>query len=188
MADESVYIDIDLEHIEKAFKKLNLTEAVLAKGLDAGYAELVDKLTDQLIYNLIASGTDSLIKDIEVRILGDSEVLISVNSDHAEYLEYGTGIKGSNNPHPALPSGWNYMNGYLGKSDAGGGWWYKATKGYGFQRVKRGKTTGQLYAYTSGGLPSRKFLYNTRQYGLRNITRIIRKNIRLELKKLQGSL
>lgn len=65
--------------------------------------------------------TGSLISSIQGIYDASSHIgVIYTDCPYAVYVEYGTGVVGSQNPHPYPPSGWKYdMNGH-GES----GWFY----------------------------------------------------------------
>lgn len=68
----------------------------------------------------------------------------------AYYNEFGTGIRGSENPHPA--EGMQYRD---------GGWWYP-TDSNDKNKTKRETENGELIAYTKG-LPAQKGYYEALQ-------------------------
>jgi hypothetical protein len=80
--------------------------------------------------------------------------LIKVTSDHAVFVEFGTGPQGSASPHPKPTNGAGY------KSE---GWWTKAdgkdmATMYGWQPIVL--ENGDIIYYTEGQ-PARPFMYET---------------------------
>jgi len=75
------------------------------------------------------------------------------------YVEFGTGIKGLANPHPAIASGqvfWAYDQKGRGKK----GWWYPVKEGNYKNPITWTDDEGTLRAWTKG-MPSRPFMYDT---------------------------
>lgn len=71
---------------------------------------------------------------------------ISVGSDYAIFVEYGTGIKGATSPHPNPAPDWVYDSNNHGAA----GWWYFDKK-------------AQKLRWTQGQ-PANAFVYKTAQY------------------------
>lgn len=127
-------------------------------------AKLVEKLTQ---YGL---GGSSLIGRIDVHRISNG-IVMSVGGEHATFVEYGTGIKGSRNPHPN-PTGWSYDTNNHGES----GWWYP-TDMSDPNPTKRIGSNGEVYAWTKG-MASRPFMYETWLYCRRIATKTINKHLR----------
>ena len=81
---------------------------------------------------------------------------VYTNSDVLIYNEYGTGIVGSNNPHPEADS-WVYDTNQHGES----GWWYPTTE-EDTNPYKWVDGSGQLRAWTKG-LPANAGFYKSRE-------------------------
>lgn len=79
--------------------------------------------------------------------------IIRTDSDHAAFVEFGTGVRGAASPHPTLP--WAYD--IHGRGDSG--WWYP-TDAADPNPTKRQGPDGSFWAWTKG-MPSRPFMYDT---------------------------
>lgn len=79
---------------------------------------------------------------------------------HAFYVEYGTGPRGMNEPHPeAAEAGWEYMIGKSIKDGPGGlGWWYNKGSDDTFSDPELSGGEGWHWTH---GQPSRPYMYNT---------------------------
>ena len=70
-------------------------------------------------------------------------------------MEYGTGVRGKNSPHPKPPEGWIYDVNEHGEE----GWWYMGDD-------------GELH--WTRGMPSRPFMYDTAKELRENTKEIIK--------------
>lgn len=93
---------------------------------------------------------------------------IEDNTLEAYYNEFGTGIRGSENPHPA--EGMQYKD---------GGWWYP-TDNEDRNTTKRETKSGELIAYTEG-LPALKGYYEAIQKAQEKFPEIGREEISREV-------
>ena len=127
-----------IEEIEKYQKRLenNIKEfltRLLETGVEISKAKIMElgafdngELHDSLSYMLYKEGNKGI---------------IFTDCSHACFVEFGTGIKGANSPHPTMP--WAYdINGH-GED----GWYYYDTE------------QGRI-RFTQG-MPSRPFMYET---------------------------
>lgn len=124
------------------------------------YKQTLDKRVKSLVEALVDRGVD--VAKAQVRELGavytgeleDSIIgyfdeslgvgIIRADCPYAIYIEFGTGIVGKNNPHPA-PKGWKYDVNEHGEL----GWWYFNDRDFQWHWTK--------------GMESRPFMYNTVQ-------------------------
>ena len=84
---------------------------------------------------------------------GTLRAYIRTDSDHAAFVEFGTGVRGAETPHPTLP--WAYdIHGH-----GAGGWWYPTTASDPNPTKRRAKD-GTFWAWTAG-MPARPFMYET---------------------------
>lgn len=157
-------VTIDLTKTKGSFDFTQFDKAIEV-GFDKGVKELTVRVRQKLVDNMVALGLggSNLINNIVVEDDGLG-IIVTVASEYAMYVEYGTGIVGSENPHPHP---WEYDINAYGED----GWIYKGDDG------KLHWTAGQ---------PSRPFMYNTWLWASRSATQIIRKNIRAEIKKIKG--
>lgn len=104
--DINLNIDIDLDKLLSKHSDLEKVLPAIERGLHLGIEELVIRLKDKMLQYLIeyGLGDSDLAKNILVIPYGNG-VSISVGSDYAIYVEYGTGLAGSQHPHPK-PTNW----------------------------------------------------------------------------------
>lgn len=117
-------------------------------------AELGVQLARVNVANLDAVFTGELIGSIhsEYKTSMPNGIIFAIvaDSEHAVFVEFGTGIVGQSNPYPyALPEGvsWEYASGKTIRKLADGryGWFYKRDGEW----------------YFTEGMPSRPFMYDT---------------------------
>ena len=126
------------------FDKANLLAKTLAeKGVQIAGAQIVD---------LDAVFTGELLKSVRMEEQINNVFAIVTDSDHACFVEFGTGQKGMDSPYPyPLPEGvsWDYA---VGKT------------------IRQNPVTGNYYWFYPGldgkwhyteGMPARPFMYNT---------------------------
>lgn len=131
-------IDRAIKQIEEYEKKLqqnikDFLPKLLESGVDIARAKIVElgaidsgELQNSLAFTLYKEGNKGI---------------LFTDCQHACYVEFGTGIKGSISPHPTLP--WEYdVNGH----GEDGWYYYDAEQG----RIRFTK-----------GMPSRPFMYET---------------------------
>ena len=103
---------------------------------------------------MIDYGLGSLVDEVIVEYTGEG-FNITVGVEYAVYLEYGTGIVGSENQHPQFErAGWEYDVNNHGEK----GWWYPTNENDPNPHKKT--ANGILYGHTKGH-PSRPFMYET---------------------------
>lgn len=158
-------IHIDLENITKGVDKSQKVLHAIEIGLQNAFEEMKDRIIEKLSENIdkYGLGNGSLKSHMVVEEIDDG-FIISVDSDYAEYVEYGTGIVGSNNPHPK-PINWQYDVNAHGDE----GWKYIGDDGK---------------LHWTKGMPSRPFMYDTWLWGARSFTPIFRKHINKEIKRV----
>jgi hypothetical protein len=169
-------LDIDLNKVDKTIKEVNKLQRKIDKAINDGIKELSDKMRARAILNLqkYGLGTSKLINELKLTPM-DGGINISIGTDYAFFVEYGTGIKGENKPHPkAMEVGWDYDVNEHGDY----GWWYPTTMDnpY-FIKHKVRYVNGTPYAWTKG-MESRPFMYETWLYGRRIATKTINKHLR----------
>lgn len=128
------------------FDKANLLARRLAEeGVMIAGAQIVD---------LDAVFTGELLKSVRMEEQINNVFAIVTDSEHACFVEFGTGQRGMDSPYPfPLPEGvsWKYINPYSGK-------------------IRHNPVTGNYYWFYPGldgkwhyteGMPARPFMYNT---------------------------
>jgi hypothetical protein len=129
-------INVAIKAVEDYKKNLiQKTKDLLSSLKDEG----VNIATAQII-NLGAVESGELLDSLKGSLYAeDNRAVIFVDCGHAAYVEFGTGIVGASNPHPAMP--WSYDVNNHGEQ----GWIYYDENG---QRWTK-------------GMPSRPFMFNT---------------------------
>lgn len=160
MAKKTITISsLSVSEIRKAQKELEkyrdsltykcrlLAEKLSERGVEIARVQIAD---------LDAIFTGELIQSLHSEYKGSTQYgaifAIVTDSDHAAFVEFGTGIKGKDKPYPyPLPEGvsWDYNVGKTIRQNAVTGayyWFYPGNDG--------------LWHYTEG-MPSRPFMYLT---------------------------
>lgn len=142
-------ITVDLGHIDDAIQELEelrkrmyadlqkYLEALMNQGVDIAKAKVVE---------LGAVYTGDLAASLSGRMYAeDGKAVIFTDSDHAAFVEFGTGVMGQTNPAVDAPEGWTYDVNEHGDK----GWYYWD------------ESAGKV-RWTKG-MPSRPFMYETTQ-------------------------
>lgn len=107
-----------MQGFDKLTLKVKYLQRAAAFGLKAGVEEAA-LLFETTAKELVPVLTGDLQNSIQTNVVKDSEEVqqraVVATSEHAMFIEYGTGIVGAANPHPPLPSsgvpitgGWIY--------------------------------------------------------------------------------
>ena len=153
-------IVIDLDHVEKGIKQLEkLLIEDFNKAVDDGLREIAEKTSLHMTKECNSYGLSEreFMKTQKVDLVGNT-VEVGYDADYYPFIEYGTGIRGKEEPHPES-FGWQYDTNHLGEN--GGG--FKSKNG-GFYRTR--------------GTRSRPIVYNTEKWARTQTTRIMRKHLR----------
>lgn len=171
-------LNINLDKITKTIGNVDKFKVAVIRGIELGIDELQGRLKDKLIENMVAYGLGNspLLGKVRVDNIGGKGIRITVDSEYAMYIEFGTGIVGAENPHPHP---WIYDVNAHGEK----GWFYPTTEND--PNPYKHFFNGVLYAWTKGQ-KSRPFMYQTWLWGSRSATQIIRKNINKEVKSVRG--
>jgi len=169
-------VKIDTPKLTKSIAEAQKQLLELEDALASGAEEFTIRLHEKLIENisLYGLGNARFVSTISMVPLSDG-VSIMIGSEYAMFVEYGTGIVGSENPHPT--GRWNYDVNSHGES----GWWYPTDSSDPNPSKKMNKN-GNMVAWTKG-VPSRPFLYDTWLWGTRSASNIMRKHINSLLKE-----
>lgn len=140
-----IRVSLDANSIDEAITKLKDYQA----RVEAAGTKIVERLTkdgakqaQDLVSYMNAVDTGELMGSIIGEADGNKGT-ITAGTDHAAYVEFGTGVVGAGSPHPN-PVGWAYdINGH---GDAG--WIYKGDDGR---------------LHWTRGMPSRPYMYDTAQ-------------------------
>lgn len=157
-------IYFDLDHIEKGIKQLKeLERQIVNDVIDEGLLEMADKISNHMSqesqrYKL----NESNLEKTKYVDLDEDYIEIGYGADYANYVEYGTGIMGENDPHPE-PTMWDEFEGYDLQNHGDNGWKYIGKDGR---------------LHWTKGMPSRPIVYNTRKWANTQVTRVVRKHLR----------
>lgn len=146
MATKTISFTLDTASIGRAIKELEQYR----KDLQAACQELARRLTEEgvvvakmYVAAYPAVDTGELMNSIDGYYSPNLHAgFVRANAWYAVFVEYGTGVRGSDNPHPA-PVGWEYDVNHHGDD----GWVYKSERDGKFHWTK--------------GMPSRPFMYDT---------------------------
>ena len=176
---EPLELDIDIEKIAQGVKDWDKVIDAVEIGVNLGIQELSERMHSKILEYLTMYGLmdTNLANTIAILPIGEG-ISITVASEYAVYIEYGTGIVGASNPHPHP---WAYDINEHGDE----GWWYPTTESDPNPKKRYNKQTGEIWAWTKGQA-SKPFMYMTWLWATRSATNIIRKNIRNEIKKVNG--
>ena len=161
---QTLKIDVsDAASIAKAIEALTKVRDTLERlpnQVVQAVTETGENLAKQNVAYFNALDTGELMNSI-VSEVNDKRGLIKATAPHAAYVEYGTGYRGQNSPHPepgSYDGGWAYDINQHGV----GGWIYRGDD-------------GQLH-YTQG-FRSRPYMYDTASMLKRMIPKIAREEL-----------
>lgn len=178
-----ITFEIDLDYVVSGVKNAHLPqfEEAVSRGIRYGLEDLMDKMDAKLYdyLNMFGLSGSKLEGGIRLRRMGDTFTL-ECNTPYAQFVEFGTGIVGENNPHPE-PIDWDYDTANHGSK----GWWYPSDASDPNPYKNVSKETGQVYAWTKGQR-ARPFMYLTWRWAKGQATRTIRRKIREEMKREGG--
>lgn len=165
--------NVGLTNLRDIDKALNQYGYDAEQAIEDGFREFSDRFTMKLYENASKYRVPTeVIEDIDI-IVDALRLSIVISGEELLYFEYGTGIVGSQNPHPKT-AGWIYDINDHGDS----GWIYVPTESYHYEyatEIINGRN-GITLARTSG-MESKPFLYDTWLWGKRSVVNIIRKHI-----------
>ena len=155
-------VSLTEQGINDAIRRLNKYKTDVEKANKKALEELGDygvEYAKQQVATLGAFDTGELYDSISGKLEKPYRYVISTNCGHAKFVEYGTGIRGSESNVPReLPTNWRY-------NTNPNGWVYKDKDGE-YHRTK--------------GMPSRPFMYNTKL----EILSLYKETIKKEIKKV----
>lgn len=173
-----IYVDVlDESSVVSAIKRTGKLNKAIDNALDNALDEMADRIKVRLLKELssFGLGDSSLVGTISISKVNGG-LFISVGSDHAMFVEFGTGIVGAGSPHPDTSFEdvyWDYdINGHGEK-----GWWYPTTASDPNPVKKFDAKKNQWFGFTRG-MESRPFMYNTWRYTRNIATKMINKHLR----------
>lgn len=166
----------DLKNVAKNIKPDVLSIEYFNKALDEIQERVKSKLIENLAkYDLIGSGIERSVRVYRIK----NKIYVEIANNYAIFVEYGTGIIGSENPHPnPAAKGWIYDKNNKGED----GWWYPCDEEIKsrYPYIRTRTINGILYAHTKGQR-SRPFVYETYLFALGIITPTLEKYLREQL-------
>lgn len=138
-------ITVSLGNIDRAIKQIEEYEKKLQQNIKDFLSKLLESGVDIARVKIVELGaidSGELQNSLAFTLYKEgNKGILFTDCQHACYVEFGTGIKGSISPHPTLP--WEYdVNGH----GEDGWYYYDAEQG----RIRFTK-----------GMPSRPFMYET---------------------------
>lgn len=171
--DFNLEIEFDLDYVTQGVNKLKKIGIEFNNAIDRGIDNAAKSIYLKLITILNGYGLPQLVDKIKItKMYMGFE--IRVDSDQAIYVEYGTGIRGQQSPHPKPEYEYD-INGHGNKG------WYAPLDELGSYPDNPYKlpVRGGEYFWTKG-MPARPYMYALqmwiKSYGI--ITRSIRKELR----------
>ena len=151
-------IKVSLGNIDDAIRQIEEYEKKLQQNIEKFLNKLLEdgvQIAQATIMELDAVESVDLFKSMDKFLyVEENRGIIFTDSLHACYVEFGTGVEGSNSKHPTMP--WAYDTNGHGKD----GWYY-------FDE-KQGRVR-----YTQG-MPSRPFMYTTAKELERRLVEVAR--------------
>lgn len=133
--------ELSASSLKNLIKDLNKYQ----KDLDNSLKHINEAIADE-VYKLVMQYVPDLTGDLKASVqkeVTQEYARVFTDNEHSEFAEFGTGIVGSNNPHPEASSqGWTYDVNNHGEK----GWVYKGKNGITY-RTKG--YTGRKYMYKS---------------------------------------
>jgi len=170
-------VDIfDLQSVRKAVKHAKSLKPDMDDAIDSAITEIQSRVRKRLLvelarYNLADSELASSIEFINVH----QGFIVTVGTDHAMFVEFGTGLIGEESPHPD-PS----FDGADWEVNASGhgeeGWWYPTVESDPNLKKYFSKSKGIWIAWTAGS-EAKPFMYNTWRYSRNISAKIINKHL-----------
>ena len=128
-------------------------------GINNGINEFAIRLIDKLIENMNKYNLSNspIIDNVNIDVIEEGIIFRLSDGHYAMFVEYGTGIRGSENPHPwSGDIDWKYDVNNHGES----GWWYPTVESDENPTKVYSDKIGGWVAWTAGS-ESRPFMYDT---------------------------
>ena len=146
-------------NVDEVIKFVEQYKKAMSKGVDEGIKKLTEIAYDIVSQYCSANNLSNHLGNIKMSYDPINKIgTVSTNDEVIIFKEMGTGIVGSQNPHPSPSSefkDWKYDKNEHGEN----GWWYPTTESDP-NPYKTVFKDGQLRAWTKG-LPSGSMFYNT---------------------------
>lgn len=148
-------IKLSPSEIEKAIGEVEEYKKKLDSDVEKALDILLDEAYEIAKRNIIgeqAFYTGELMESLSKEKAKNVRVLFT-ELPYAKFVEYGTGIRGAEEPHPQPPAGWIYDRNKHGEE----GWWYPTNDP---SLIRYTAPDGKTYGWTKG-IPHRPFMYDT---------------------------
>lgn len=174
-----IQLTLNTRSIDAAIKEVKGRKLYIERRTKTACERIAERAVDLCRANLLAETmqqSGDLYDKISADVVYDGDkkngkfrVILKADSEHALYVEFGSGIEGKKSPHPQAGK-WG------GKKYRDTGWWTAAD----------GKDMAQMYGwlpfelpdgtviYYTEGQPARPFMYKTRQQLQEEIPKILR--------------
>jgi len=174
-------LELNTNSVKNIIDSLKFTQENINKLISKALKDLAEKGISYIYENLSLYGLGGTSIPDTVRMVKVSDThyrLVATGKQfnnglcQAVLMEFGTGVKGQEQPHPeAGQEGYSYN---VNNHDKG--WWYPTTE-YDSNWTKKVLENGDMIAFTRG-LPSRPFMYKTREQLSIEIESVLRTYIR----------
>lgn len=159
-----IRMGLSTSSIDSAIKELRRYKKSLSQKTELLAKELANKGQQQAAQNVREYATYGNLQDIAASIRVKKikgKYRIYTNNRKAPFVEFGTGVRGRNDPHPnAALMSWAYVVGATFTWYNGAyGWWYP-TFADDLNPTTKQTETGDWIAFTSG-MPARPFMHDT---------------------------
>lgn len=161
-------LDINLgnyQSIQRAEKIFGQLSAEIEQVIEDALEETGEKMEAKALESLSSYGLGGSEVASSVKLDKSSNgIKLVASSDHADYVEFGTGIVGALSPHPK-PDGWTYDTNGHGSA----GWFY-------YDAAHK--------LHWTAGVPSRPFMYESWLYGSRIVGSQVNKHLNALMRRV----
>lgn len=147
MAKHVVSLELSPQGVTKAIREVQAYQKEFLHKIELLMNKIAYEGSDILRYEIVSTDAvmfGELLASVSA-VYSGGVAIISMGTDHAAFVEFGTGSTGAANPHPEPPGGWKYDVNARGEK----GWWYF------------GDWDGNWH--WTKGMPSRPVMWNTSQ-------------------------
>ena len=159
-----IKMKLSVSSVNSAINKVKQYQKQLSAKTDEVSKELAQSGAEKASLKVRQKATYGNLNDIassiEARKKSDGHWIVVTDNFKAPYVEFGTGVRGKNSPHPeSAEMGWAYMTGHFTYHNGQLGWWYPTTADDPNTTLRQTET-GDWIAFTAG-MPSRPFMHET---------------------------
>lgn len=159
-----ISMKLSVDSVDKAIRELRQYKKQITVNSDELSHRIAKEGAEKAAKKVRGMATYGNLNDIassiDARKKSNGHWVVATNNFKAPYVEFGTGVRGKNSPHPVAPQmGWTYMTGQFTYHDGKLGWWYPTTSDDPNTTLRQTEN-GDWIAFTSG-MPSRPFMHET---------------------------